>query len=780
MQQKEAPVFFCLQERKDCDRLQETARPTDSIRKQKGESSMPVIYHAAGATFHLYNPYYSYLIKLLPDGTPGQLYFGAPLRDREEFDHLLELRNRPLQVNCSPQWDCFSLDSVKLEYPCAGTTDFRRTALEAALPDGSRTLEPRYLRHEITPGKPKLPGLPATYVEGEEEADTLTLTLLDEPTGLLVHLRYTVFARHAALARSVTLENTGAAPLTLTRAMSLSLDLPDGDYQWMELMGGWGKERTPVVRDLAAGVTSIESVQGCSSAQENPFVILKRKETTEFSGEALGLSLVYSGNFLLQAQVDSWNAARLMGGIHPEGFGWVLYPEKSFTTPEAVLAYTQSGLNDLSQTYHTLYRSRLARGEWRDKPRPVLLNGWEAAYMDFDHRRMLQLAQSAAKLGVELFVLDDGWFGHHRDDDRSGLGDWFANLQKLPGGIARLAGEVHDLGMLFGLWFEPEMVNEDSDLYRAHPDWVIQTPGRQRGVGRNQYVLDFSRQEVVDNLFAQMEQVLAEGKVDYVKWDMNRCITQPYSAALPPHRQGEFYHRYILGVYSLYQRLIAQFPHILFESCASGGNRFDPGMLYYAPQAWCSDNTDAIARLQIQYGTSYCYPLSSMGSHVSICPNHQVFRTTPLSTRFGVAAFGAFGYELDVTALSQDQLEEIKAQIAWFKQHRSLLQFGDFYRLQSPFTGNVAGWMVVSRDKTKAIAGEYKILAQANAPYRRLKLAGLNPDTLYAVNGENPRYGDELMQAGLVTTDHLSGWAGHPEPVQGDFSCKLFLLEAQT
>ena len=739
---------------------------------------MPVLFHPESRTFHLKNSYYSYLMKILPDGTPGQLYFGAPLIDREDFDHLLELRNRPMQVNCSPRWDCFSLDSVKLEYPCAGTTDFRRTALEAALPDGSRTLEPRYLSHEMISGKPKLPGLPATYVEQDGEADTLILTLLDQPTGLKVHLRYTVFAGCAALARSVTLENTGAAPLTLTRAMSLALDLPDGEYQWMEFIGGWGKERTPMLRDLAPGVTSVESVQGCSSAQENPFVILKRKETTEFSGEALGLSLVYSGNFLLQAQVDSWGLTRLMGGIHPEGFGWVLYPGESFTTPEAVLAYTRSGLNDLSQTYHRLYRTRLARGEWRDKPRPVLLNGWEAAYFDFDHNRMLDLAASAAQLGVELFVLDDGWFGHDRNHDRASLGDWFPNLNKLPGGVARLAGEIHQLGMLFGLWFEPEMVNQDSDLYRAHPDWVIRTPGREPGVGRNQYVLDFSRQEVVDNLFSQMEQVLEEGKVDYVKWDMNRCITQPYSAALPSHRQGEFYHRYIVGVYSLYERLIARFPHILFESCSSGGNRFDPGMLYYAPQAWCSDNTDAIARLQIQYGTSYCYPISSMGSHVSVCPNHQVFRNTPLETRFGVAMFGAFGYELDVTALPQDQREKIKAQIAWFKQHRSLLQQGAFYRLKSPFEGNLAGWMVVSEDKTQAIAAEYKILTQANAPCRRLKLAGLDPHIRYAVNGQNPRYGDELMQAGLVTTDPSAGVDASGDGFHQDFSCQIFLLEA--
>lgn len=740
---------------------------------------MPVIYHSASQTFHLYNPYYSYIIKLLPDGTPGQLYFGPPLTHRENFDSLLELRDRPLQVNCSPSWDCFSLDSVKLEYPCAGTTDFRRTALEVSLPDGSRTLEPRYQSHEITPGKPPLPGLPATYVEEGSEADTLTLVLLDEPTGLQITLRYTVFANHAALARSVSLKNTGAAPLTLTRAMSFSLDLPESDYQWMEFIGGWGKERTPVLRDLAPGVTSIESVQGCSSAQENPFAILKRKETTEFAGEALGFSLVYSGNFLLQAQVDSWDNTRILGGIHPEGFGWVLYPGDTFTTPEAVLAYTQSGLNDLSQTYHALYRSRLARGEWRDKPRPVLLNSWEAFYMDFDQEDLLRLARSAAQLGVELFVLDDGWFGHRRDDDHASLGDWFPNPQKLPGGIAALSAEVHRLGMLFGLWFEPEMVNEDSDLYRAHPDWVVQTPGRMRGVGRNQYVLDFSRQEVVDNLYGQMEQVLAQGKVDYVKWDMNRCITQPYSAALPAHRQGEFYHRYILGVYSLYERLTHRFPHILFESCASGGNRFDPGMLYYAPQAWCSDNTDAVARLQIQYGTSYCYPLSSMGSHVSVCPNHQVFRTTPLETRFGVAIFGAFGYELDVTKLPDRQREEIKQQIAFFKEHRSLLQFGAFYRLKSPFAGNIAGWMVVSPDKTQAIALECKILTQANAPCRRLKLAGLDPHALYAVNGENPRYGDELMQAGLVTTDSTSGRSGQPEPAQGDFSCRLFYLEAQ-
>lgn len=745
---------------------------------------MPVLYHEKSKTFHLQNPFYSYILKLLPDGVPGQLYFGSPLTDREDFDRLLELRDRPLQVNCSPTWERFSHASVKLEYPAAAGTDFRRTALEVCQPDGSRSLELSFRGFEIRPGKPSLPGLPATYAEQPEEADTLSLFLLDEPTGLKVTLRYTVFAGCAALARSVELENTGSAPLRVNRAMSFCLDLPEGDYQWMEFIGGWGKERTPVLRDLAAGVTSVESLQGCSSAQENPFVILKKRETTEFSGPAIGLSLVYSGNFLLQAQVDSWDCTRLMGGIHPEGFCWELLPGQRFITPEAVLAYTTGGLNALSQTYHTLYRSRLARGEWRDKPRPVLLNSWEAFYMDFDEAKLLSLAETAARLGVELFVLDDGWF-YPRKDDTQGLGDWQEDRKKLPGGLSHLSQEIHGMGMLFGLWMEPEMVNEDSQLYRKHPDWVIRAPGRRPGVGRHQYVLDLSRKEVEDYLFGRMEEVLEQGKVDYVKWDMNRCITQPYGGALPPHRQGEFYHRYILGLYSLYERLIARFPRILFESCASGGNRFDPGMLYYAPQAWCSDNTDALARLEIQYGSSYCYPLSSMGSHLSACPNHQVHRTTPLSTRFGVAAFGAFGYEMDIRQLDPRECEH---QISLVKRFRPLLQFGTFYRLKSPFEGNVAGWMVVSPDQTRAVVGEYKVLAQANAPCRRLKLAGLKPKALYFVSElskelwdipqEGARCcGDELMQAGLVTTDLDSGYSGKEESPGGDFTCKLFYLE---
>ena len=461
----------------------------------------------------------------------------------------------------------------------------------------------------------------------------------------------------------------------------------------------------------------------------NPFIILKRPTADEFQGEAIGFSLVYSGNFLAQAEVDTFDTTRVLMGIHPSCFDWKLEPGEEFQTPEAVMVYTDRGLNALSQTYHELYRERLARGYWRDRTRPILLNNWEATYFDFTEEKLVEIARKAKETGVELFVLDDGWFGK-RCHEKAGLGDWIANPDRLKNGITGLAEKIDALGMKFGLWFEPEMVNKDSDLYRAHPDWIIQTPMRHASHGRYQYVLDFSRKEVVDCIYDMMAKILSEAKVSYIKWDMNRSISECYSAALPADRQGEVYHRYILGVYDLYERLTSRFPEVLFESCSSGGGRFDPGMLYYAPQCWTSDDSDAVERIKIQYGTSYCYPVSSMGAHVSVTPNHQVNRDTPLHTRANVAYFGTFGYELDLNVLSAEEQEEVKRQIMFMKEYRSLFQFGTFYRLQSPFENNISAWMVVSKDKKDAVVGWYRVLNGINMPCTRLRLKGLNPDML--------------------------------------------------
>ena len=738
---------------------------------------MSVFYHEKSQTFHLTNGRISYLMKVLPNGTLGQLYFGRAIRDRENFDHLLEFASRPMSSCVFEGNPCFSLEHCRQEYPSHGSTDFRRPAVELRQPNGSRITSFVYHSHTVAPGKPALDGLPATYCEQDSEAETLTIRLQDELLNVSVYLNYTLFANHPALARSARIVNEGGLELHLTHAMSLSLDLPDREYELLHFSGAWGRERHLKVRRLEQGVQSVESLRGHSSHNHNPFVMLRRPGTDEDQGEVLGFSLVYSGNFLAQAEVDTWDTTRITLGINPFGFDWKLEPGEGFQTPEAVAVYSHQGMGAMSRTFHTLYRSRLARGEWRDRPRPILINNWEATYFNFDEDKLVSIAQAAKWDGVELFVLDDGWFGARRSD-RAGLGDWIANPELLPQGIPGLAERVEALGMKFGLWFEPEMVNRDSDLYRAHPDWLLQTPGRTPSHGRNQFVLDFSRPEVVDRVHAMMADILSGAKVSYVKWDMNRSITEAYSTALPPDRQGEVFHRYILGVYDLYERLTSAFPHVLFESCASGGGRFDPGMLYYAPQAWTSDDSDAAERLKIQYGTSFCYPVVSMGAHVSAVPNHQVNRATPLSTRANAAYFGTFGYELDLNRLTSEEREQVRAQIAFMKEHRDVIQFGDFYRLLSPFQGNYTAWMAVSPDRRTALVGWYKTLNEVNGPFRRLRLRGLDPALCYTVDGTSAHYGDELMEVGLVTTDSSAGECRDGQRPSRDFDSHIFVLKA--
>ena len=739
---------------------------------------MSIYFEPQSQTFHLTNGKISYLMKVMPNGQLGQLYFGKAVRHRASFDHLFEMTTRSMTACVYEDDDSFSLDHVKQEYPSYGTGDFRCPAVRILQANGSDITNFTYVSHAITPGKPALEGLPATYCEADDEAETLCITLRDELIGMRVDLLYTLFSGHAALARSVRLVNEGGEVVTIDAAMSLCLDLPDCDYEWLQLSGAWARERHIHTRQLAPGVQSVGSIRGTSSHNHNPFVALKRRETSETQGEAIGFSLIYSGNFLAQAEVDSWGVTRLTMGIHPFGFAWKLAPGEAFQTPEAVMVYTDDGLNGMSQTFHRLYQKRLAHGYWRDRPRPILLNNWEGTYFDFDEQKLLDIAKTAHEQGIELFVLDDGWFGQ-RNNDRAGLGDWVPNRTRLPDGITGLADRIEALGMKFGLWFEPEMVNKDSDLYRAHPDWAIHTPGRSMSHGRHQYVLDYSRKEVVDYIFESMAKLLREAKISYIKWDMNRCITEAFSAALPADQQGELFHRYILGVYDLYDRLTTAFPQVLFESCASGGGRFDPGILYYAPQGWASDDSDAAERLKIQYGTTMCYPVSSIGAHVSIVPNHQVFRITPLETRGNVACFGTFGYELDINRLTGDELATVREQVKFMKEYREVLQFGTFYRLLSPFEGNYTAWMVVSEDKKTAIVGWYKMLNEVNSSFCRVKLRGLAPEMEYRVNGKWVHAGDELMHVGLLTSDSSAGECREGQKPSCDFDSKLFVLQAE-
>lgn len=744
---------------------------------------MGIIFNEKTGEFHLYNRRISYIMKILRNGQMGQLYFGRRIHQKEQYDYLLENRYRPTTAYVYEGEYSFSLEHIKQEYPAYGTTDFRMPALEILQENGSRITEFTYVSHKIRRGKPKLCGLPATYTQQEDEADTLEILLKDQLLGAELILRYTIFRDYDAIARSASFQNAGEQTFWLTRAMSLSLDLPDDEYQWMQFSGAWGRERYIKERWLQPGIQAVNSTRGASGHAHNPFVVLRRLHTDEFQGEAIGFSLIYSGNFLAQAEVDNFGVTRLMMGINPFQFAWCLKPGEEFTTPEAVMVYSHEGLNGMSQTFHRLYGKRLVRGEWRDKERPILINNWEATYFDFNEEKLVEIARAAKEDGVELFVLDDGWFGG-RCQESSGLGDWWPNLDRLPGGIKGLAQRIEKLGMKFGLWVELEMVNKDSQLYRNHPDWIIHTPGRCVSHGRKQYVLDFSRKEVVDYIGGMIEKLLSDAPVSYIKWDMNRSITQCFSAEFPPERQGEIFHRYILGVYQLYERLTARFPHILFESCASGGGRFDPGMLYYAPQAWTSDDTDGIERLKIQYGTSFVYPLSSMGAHVSAVPNHQLYRNTPMDTRGNVAYFGAFGYELDLGRLTLEEHQIVRRQIAFVKQYRGLIQTGVFYRLKSPFEGNMTAWMVVSDDKTRAIVAYYKVLNEVNGPFRRLFLHGLDPERCYLLEWEGEEreeksafYGSELMNAGLVISDASSGEAS-PGNHCTDFWSRVAVLTA--
>ncbi|MGC8633614.1 MAG: alpha-galactosidase [Candidatus Limnocylindrales bacterium] len=739
---------------------------------------MPIHWNAQTRELHLHNSRISYIIGILENGALGQLYAGAGLAPGRSYRHL-----------GGPSFHGFSNrlgEPVALECPTPGRGDYRVPAIVIEQPDGSTVLDLSYVDHRVQPGKPGLAGLPSTYAERESEADTVEIRLRDATAGVEVLLLYTLFTDLPVIARSARIVNTGTRAVRVRTAMSASLDLPDADWDLLHLSGAWARERHVQTRRLAPGSQSIGSRRGASSHEQNPLLVLRRPCTTEESGEAIGLSLVYSGNFLAEAEVDAFRTTRVRLGIDPQDFCWTLEPGGEFVTPEAILAFSDAGLGDLSDTFHRLYRERLARGPWRDRARPVLINSWEGTYFDFDEERLLAIASAAHDMGIELFVLDDGWFGQ-RDADTSSLGDWFVNRRKLPNGIDGLARRIEALGMRFGLWIEPEMVSRQSELFAAHPDWAIGVPGRERTEGRQQYVLDLSRPEIVDHLFGTFSTVFRSAPIAYVKWDMNRTITEPYSLALSPDRQGEFFHRYMLGVYELHERLTAAFPEILFESCAGGGGRFDPGLLAYAPQAWTSDDTDAIERLRIQWGTSLTYPLSAMAAHVSAVPNHQTGRVTPLATRAAVAFFGVFGYELDPTRLSAEERREVAGQVSFYLRHRELFQRGRFVRLRSPFEGdgNETAWMVLSQDQRTAIVGHYTVLATPNPEPARLRLRGLHGSSAYRVTAwpatddrvaranAGIRGGDELMRAGL-----LIGADRWEVAARGDFQAHLFVLEA--
>lgn len=731
---------------------------------------MGILFDSNRKIFHLQARNTSYVMEIARDGYLLHLYWGRKVKEYRH-SNFLQLMDRGFSGNPYQHKEdrTFSLDTLPLEYPQYGNSDFRKPSYQIQLENGSTITDLRYQSHLIYKGKKPLEGLPATFVEKEEEAETLEITMVDELIGLQVVLSYSVFEHFNVITRSVKIINDGEQSLKLLNVQSLCVDFREADFDFLHLHGAHVRERHIERQPLRHGIQSIESSRGSSSHQHNPFIALLRKETTEDKGEVYGFNFVYSGNFLAQAEVDQFSCTRVTMGINPFDFSWKLEPDEAFQAPEAVMVYSSEGLGSMSRTFHDLYQTHLIRGEYRDKERPILVNNWEATYFDFTAERILEIAEAGKELGIELFVLDDGWFGK-RDNDKTSLGDWFVNNRKLPNGLNKLASDVEAKGMKFGLWFEPEMVSVDSDLYREHPDWCLHVPGRQSSESRNQLVLDLSREDVCKEITKRVSDILGNMPISYVKWDMNRNMTEIGSALLPPDRQRETAHRYMLGLYKILEEITASFPHVLFESCSGGGGRFDPGMLHYMPQTWTSDNTDAVSRLKIQYGTSLVYPVSSIGAHVSAVPNHQVQRTTSISMRGDVAMSGNLGYELDLTRLSEEDKIAVKNQVSYYKEIRSLIQFGEFYRLKSPFEGNETAWLFTNKEKTEVIVYYFKVLAEPAASASVLKLRGIDVNKEYQVNGTDTVYGgDELAFAGLSIPIEM---------IQGDFQSFCWHLKA--
>lgn len=735
---------------------------------------MSIQVNASNRLFHLQTKHTSYVFHVIEDGSLGQLYYGPKIPFKDDYANL-NTREEHDCTNTRTDEDVeFQAELLKQEYAGLGKGDYRYPAFQITYPNGSRTSEFQYRDYELKDGKARLTGLPSTFADDSNDSQTLTVKLADGDLELQLH--YTIFADEDVIVRSTTFINHGKT-VFLNRALSAQLDLPDANYDFIQFAGSWSRERHLHRSHLRPGTQSISSLRTASSHQENPFFMLARPHTDNNQGAVFGFNFVYSGNFLDSVEVDQFDTTRVLIGINPDEFGWKLNSGDSFQTPEVIFSYTDNGFNALSQQLGAFYAQHLINPHFAHQERPILINNWEATFMDFTEDKLMPIVERAKELGIEMFVLDDGWFGH-RDDDRSSLGDWFVDEKKFNHGIAGFAKRVHDLDMKFGLWFEPEMISIDSKLYQTHPEWMIKTPGRGQTPGRHQFVLDMSRKEVVDYLFELMSHIIQDAKLDYIKWDMNRNITEMYGADLPADQQLEFSHRYILGVYDLYDRLTKAFPDVLFESCASGGGRFDLGMMYYAPQAWCSDDTDAIERIKIQDGTSYGYTPSMWGAHVSAVPNDQVGRLTSIDTRAKVAYFGAFGYELDVTELSDEEQATIKQQVAFYKQYRKLFQFGTFYRLETPDTSdNVYGWETVSPDKQTAIGMRYQILNGANPAYIRYYFKGLDPERRYTVNdGSEVFSGAELMNAGYFVPRVMNRLQSPKVP--SDFHADMFIVKA--
>lgn len=643
----------------------------------------------------------------------------------------------------------YSLNTLPQEYSTSGVGDFRISAISVTHEDGSNALDLRVREYQIKKGKYEIPGLPAVYAK-EDEAETLEITLKDTATEVEVILKYGVFEKEDVITRSVVVKNSGKTPIVINKVHSMCLDIPYGDWEWMHFYGRHTMERQAERVPVLHGISESSSSRGTSSHHQNPAVLLCEKDCTETNGHCIGAALMYSGGFQAQVEKDQLEQIRLVMGIHPDTFEWILEAGEAFYTPEVILSCSTTGFAKLSQNFHHIIRNHVCRGTYQLSSRPVLINNWEATYFDFNEEKILNIARQASKLGIDMMVLDDGWFGK-RDDDCSGLGDWFVNEKKLNGGLKALVEKINAMGMKFGLWFEPEMVSEDSDLYRNHPDWAIQIPGRKPMRSRYQLVLDMSNPEVVDYLYGVMSAILRENHIEYVKWDMNRSISDWYTATLSRGRQMEMPHRYVLGLYELLEKLTSEFPDVLFEGCSGGGGRFDAGMMYYCPQIWCSDDTDAHERTFIQYGTSFFYPTSTVGSHVSAVPNHQTGRITSIETRGVVAMAGSFGYELDLNQLSEEEKTVVAKQVTHYKEYQSLIYNGDYYRLANPFEDGMSAWSWISEDKKIILVQGVLFRAKPNVLRKTLRLMGLEAKKNYKIAGTEEVYtGVALMSGGVL------------------------------
>lgn len=678
------------------------------------------------------------------------LYYGKNIGD-DDLSYLVQKYDRGFSPNPNEVGNdrTYSLDVLPQEYTGADNGDYRICCLEVCNKNGNRQVDLKYKSHKIYNGKYSLDGLPALF-DYKGDAQTLEILMQDDVTGLEVRLLYGVFEKEDVITRSVIVKNHNKEKVQIEKILSANLDFSYGDFDIINFTGRHTMERQMQRSKVTQGIYQIGSIRGTSSHQQNPFGILCERNASETYGDCYGLSFLYSGNFVIEVEQDQFFQTRMAMGIHPHDFNFILESEQEFIAPEVVMSYSSCGFEKLSHNYHKIFRENLCRSNYINKRPPILVNNWEATYFDFTGEKLIEIAKQAKDLGIEMLVMDDGWFGK-RDDDNSGLGDWFVNEEKLGCSLSEFVNQINEIGLKFGLWFELEMVSEDSCLYREHPEWCLTVPGRKPFRGRNQLLLDMGRKDVQEYIKKCFFDIMDQANIEYVKLDMNRSIGNVYANDLPAQRQGEVLHRYVLGLYNVLNAIVERYPDLLIESCSGGGGRFDAGMLYYAPQAWCSDNTDAIDRIKIQYGSSFGYPISSVGSHVSVCPNEQTGRTVPIETRGAVAMAGTFGYELDLTQMNDADKEAVKIQIEQYKKYADIIRQGQYYRITNPMENTeFAAWEFVSEEKEQALMFYTALNSNSNGRVHLLKFKGLDPEKIYVIEGNTRKYyGKTLMYAGI-------------------------------